>query len=904
MDHEFPEGAIIDGRYEIVALAGLGGMGAVYRAKQLDLARIVAIKTLDPALVSSEELRERFKREARVLATLVHPNISMFYNYGILETGQPYIAMEYVDGVSLQKTLNDHGALNPARTITIALQICGAMEMAHKAAVIHRDLKPANILLLPESESERVKLLDFGLAKLEADSEKLKLTKTGELIGTPEFLSPEQCLGKKATERSDIYALGCIIYKMLTNRPPFDADSPIGLISKHINEAPLALSAQTKNLPPGLENVVMKCLEKEENSRYQSMHELKQDLLTVQSGKAPSGLEPPFVKDKKNRRFLRTASIVSLAVLGSLILFSIMKHQKSVNSARIHKDGASLKEAIIVSEKEKQYESEAKLLTELENNLRLSAASSAERASLFCNTARYFADKKAAKAASKFALLTFTEIASSRQAIPTTASEKTGVIGVGRTMLDRFFASKEGIKKSYSEVERNEQAIEQDFSQTLEDAATILSDVQYTGDRRLWQQCSSFSMSQAHAQRRLKTSNLANLLIRAYRKGAIPLSQSVIFAFETRDTVYLKTGKENQFDLAAPETLKAMKEFYGPNSMQIPNSQFSMMMGIENNRLLSKLYESGKRSLSKAESGENPVLAARCCLMAGGIAFNLGKRSDALAFASKSNKIMQENPDEAVIADTALLEARIFFEMRDYKKCIAKADKATQYYGDQKYRFPYAQSEADLMKARALMELGRTETAIRVMQRQTELLEPLLPDSNWRLGTITEIFAGVCRDKGLDREARSGYISSMRIWEKYGSDRVESIAFHMIAITELDVRIGDPEKIDETWFVISKINNASWLHFIRDSESPRKWSHFALEQKKVKIVKQFAEKVEDVAVQSLKADRKQPLFLANAYALLVQLEKQAQAERLKPIFSASLNGKDRTEFFRLIGEPI
>lgn len=282
-------GTIIDGKYELLEEVGAGGMGLVYRAKQQGLERIVALKILEPTLVSDSESLARFEREARSISLLNHVHIASFFSYGIHEGTAPYIAMEFLEGKNLKSLIQEtDDGLDWQRALKICLQICDAMDYAHAQGVVHRDLKPNNIILLESPHPDWVKVVDFGLAKLSelTDSGKQRLTKTGELLGSVDYLSPEQCLGRQTDQRSDIYSLACMLFEMLTGRTPFQSDNPIGQIHKHANEdSPFITTVSQKLFPPGLELLVKKSLSKDPAERYQQMADLAADLRLILEGK-------------------------------------------------------------------------------------------------------------------------------------------------------------------------------------------------------------------------------------------------------------------------------------------------------------------------------------------------------------------------------------------------------------------------------------------------------------------------------------------------------------------------------------------------------------------------------------------------------------------------------------------
>lgn len=267
-------GKDIAGQFRIIQRIGSGGMGAVYKAEQPEMNRFVAIKILHPKYVSRPDLVSRFRREARAMSHLSHPNTARVFMYGQLEDGACYIVMEYLEGKNLAQITRAEGMLQPGRAVNIMVQVCGALEEAHRQGMVHRDLKPENIFLTSSGGiTDFPKVLDFGLAKVtqrEMRPGSLILTQEGMVFGTPEFMSPEQARGQQLDARSDIYSLGCILYEMLTGKLPFDASQPMDYLALQIRGTPIPLSQRIQNLkfPPGLEEVVMKTLEKDPSNRY------------------------------------------------------------------------------------------------------------------------------------------------------------------------------------------------------------------------------------------------------------------------------------------------------------------------------------------------------------------------------------------------------------------------------------------------------------------------------------------------------------------------------------------------------------------------------------------------------------------------------------------------------------
>ncbi len=300
-------------------------MGMVYKAREIELDRIVAVKLLHPTL-SDEENRARFVREGKILSSLSHPYILTFYRFGIWQQRFPYIAMEFVSGRTLLSLLQEQ-PLAPTRAIPIAMKLCEAMAAAHMASIVHRDLKPGNLFLLSDQDDDFVKILDFGLSRTVSreGSQTQHLTQTGELVGTVSYMSPEQCKGQRATSRSDIYALGCVFYEMLSGQPPLSAENPIALLQSHINVDPIPLSEKMgADFPAALDLVLAKAMAKNPNDRYQTMNEFRDELELVQGGKGDSISCPRLLTPKKRQRLPLATAAFFLLVAASL-LFVAMK---------------------------------------------------------------------------------------------------------------------------------------------------------------------------------------------------------------------------------------------------------------------------------------------------------------------------------------------------------------------------------------------------------------------------------------------------------------------------------------------------------------------------------------------------------------------------------------------------
>jgi serine/threonine-protein kinase len=287
-------GKFIDRRYRVETKLGEGGMGAVYQAEQVAMKRKVALKVLHPHLSADEQLIERFNREAAACSRLNHPNTITVHDFGQTDDGTLYIVMEFVEGKNLADLVETTGAMPWQRAVHIGLQVAQSLADAHEQGIVHRDLKPDNVMLIERAaQSDVVKILDFGIAKMaEAteDGDKRKaLTKTGMIFGTPQYMSPEQIRGAGVDHRTDIYALGVILYQLVTGDLPFYAENPMGMLTKHLMEPPRPM-AQTRpgvQVPSQLEALVFKCLEKDAGYRYQSMNEIVRELSSMANETRP-----------------------------------------------------------------------------------------------------------------------------------------------------------------------------------------------------------------------------------------------------------------------------------------------------------------------------------------------------------------------------------------------------------------------------------------------------------------------------------------------------------------------------------------------------------------------------------------------------------------------------------------
>jgi serine/threonine protein kinase len=275
------------GPYLIVARIGSGGMGEVYKAYDESLERFVAIKVLPPELARQEDFVRRFRAEATAVAKLAHPNIVPIHAVG-KDAGNHFFVMQYVQGASLAQLLAEHKRLSVDETLTIVEQALAGLAAAHKRGLIHRDIKPGNILL--DQEHHRALVADFGLVKTIASGQ--SDTATGVIMGTVDYLSPEQARSQNVDARSDLYSLGVMMYQMLAGRLPFDSDTATGMIFQHAYEQPPPLTTVAPDVPQRVAAMVARLMAKDAGHRYQTAEQVMADISEVRAGKPPSAAEP------------------------------------------------------------------------------------------------------------------------------------------------------------------------------------------------------------------------------------------------------------------------------------------------------------------------------------------------------------------------------------------------------------------------------------------------------------------------------------------------------------------------------------------------------------------------------------------------------------------------------------
>ncbi len=273
-------GRTLDQKYYLESKLGAGGMGTVYCARRLLIGDKVAVKVLRPDQVADPQAVKRFRREAQTAARLKHPNVVTIYDFGVSGDSLIYLVMELVEGDSLRQLIEREGTLPEDFVTEIVRQTCAALDEAHRQGVVHRDINPENVLVQTTSSGARVKVLDFGIAALR-DITASRLTRTGGIVGTPHYMSPEHCLGEKLDGRSDIYSLGIVMFEMLTGVAPFDSTTPTAIVIQQVNQAPPPLRTLNPGVSPAVEAVVLRALEKRREARPQTAGDLAQELIAA-----------------------------------------------------------------------------------------------------------------------------------------------------------------------------------------------------------------------------------------------------------------------------------------------------------------------------------------------------------------------------------------------------------------------------------------------------------------------------------------------------------------------------------------------------------------------------------------------------------------------------------------------
>ena len=332
-------GTTVANRYDVSSIIGTGGWSVVYKAYDTTLNRLTAIKAMHSHLCGDQSKLSRFQREAESSSKLVHPNIAVIYDCGELLPGRPYISMEFIDGISLSELLQRKGQLSTDESVAIFSQVCDGMSAIHDLGLIHRDLKPSNIKI---TSSGTVKILDFGLAKWLLQ-EQNALTKTDETLGTPTYMSPEQCTDGKLDARSDIYSLGCIMYEAITGVKPFAADNGFRCMQLHVQMMPPRFHSvrPEQQFSSAIEHVIFKSLAKAPQERFQTARELKLALSEAQSSRGMAKKIQSFIfwrliELRKNRGAFTSVAIVLVLSFAGFALSSFYQHPQPIKSEQAH----------------------------------------------------------------------------------------------------------------------------------------------------------------------------------------------------------------------------------------------------------------------------------------------------------------------------------------------------------------------------------------------------------------------------------------------------------------------------------------------------------------------------------------------------------------------------------------
>ncbi len=348
----------LSNQYEFLSEIGAGGMGVIYKARHVALNQIVAIKMLHNSRLDETSVR-RFQQEAKAVTALDHPSIVRVRDFGVTDSGQPHMVLDFIEGDTLSKAIEKTAGLPLAESLEIFIQACDAIDHAHIRGVLHRDLKPSNIMLVPRiSGPPLVKIVDFGIAKIndpDHDSAVMNLTQTGEVFGSPLYMSPEQASGTKLDSRSDIYSFGCVMYETLTGAPPFVGGSSIETIFRQLNDQAPSLREGSlgREFPEEIEAIVAKALEKKPEHRFQSMAELKNKLLNLKLGKdserpAQIAAADRAVLDKKRYEFkaLLFALIVLVCLAATSGYFVVTSSANQTKGAERLDDATKVKQII------------------------------------------------------------------------------------------------------------------------------------------------------------------------------------------------------------------------------------------------------------------------------------------------------------------------------------------------------------------------------------------------------------------------------------------------------------------------------------------------------------------------------------------------------------------------------
>ena len=313
-------GDIVGRHFEVISVLGGGGQSVVYKARHQVLNKVRAVKVMLPDRILNDRVVRRFHQEAKAVSKLEHPGIVKVHEFDVDESDQPYIVMDYVEGSPLSSVIQELGCLTESKTIALLSQAVEALSLAHAKGVVHRDLKPSNLMVATEADGRQtIRLVDFGIAKVTMPNEKnTTLTSTGEAMGSPLYMSPEQCLSKPIDFRTDIYSLGCVMHECLTGKPPFQSSSFLGIIMSHVQE-PLQIT--DNRVSSALNSIMQRCMAKDPTERYDSMEELKADLqkaaqgLPIEHAAAKRAHQHDYSKIQKTAPLLLISLLCLIAIL-------------------------------------------------------------------------------------------------------------------------------------------------------------------------------------------------------------------------------------------------------------------------------------------------------------------------------------------------------------------------------------------------------------------------------------------------------------------------------------------------------------------------------------------------------------------------------------------------------------
>ena len=328
-DTEFEPGHMLGGRYQVISCLGRGGMGIVYKVKQFFLDKELALKTISKQCLTETSIR-RFQQEALTSFAIDHPNVIMVNDFGLLDDDTPFLVMELLNGETLADRLKDCSRLSVDDAVGLFIQVCFGMSYAHSKGIVHRDIKPTNIMILrnmPFGTEGSVKVVDFGIAKYSAreGGEVQALTRTGEVFGSPLYMSPEQCQGGAVDHRSDIYSLGCVMFESLTGTLPFIGDNALLTMLKHQTDiAPTLREVSGNTYPKALEAIIAKMLAKQPSQRYQSLGDVAMELAAMKNGGVVNAAVRQELKKKKEAEIVSITKSNFVALLcGMALLIAI-----------------------------------------------------------------------------------------------------------------------------------------------------------------------------------------------------------------------------------------------------------------------------------------------------------------------------------------------------------------------------------------------------------------------------------------------------------------------------------------------------------------------------------------------------------------------------------------------------